>query len=128
MAKRKRSPEQPTALIDQPDDDHATGACVFCGKDAIDILDDAYMLARGAFMFSTDRGEMIFKLDPDTDLTVIQLADGSLALRAPETKRGPTRYAHTECTHDVAYNVGAPFIDPEDEDRYNGDAPPELTP
>lgn len=120
-----RTPKVSACRADDPPSDEDTALCALSGAE-IEPLEDAYMMLRGAFMPSVDRGSMIFKLDPDTDLSVIQLPDGSLALESRPRKTNPTLYALTSSVHDVICDLGGRPVDPEDEQRFLEHIPPEF--
>lgn len=98
------------------DDSTETGGCILCGKPQIEPLDDTYLMLRGAFMDSTELGQVVFKLDPDSIVTVLQLADGSMALVAPSQAPSPTKYAEAKCVHLLASDTGGEDVDPDEYD------------
>jgi len=57
---------------------------------------DAVVALQGQWLYSAEYQTPLFVCDPDTELTVIQLATGQLAL-LPDTEGYPTKHYHHEC-------------------------------
>ncbi len=98
-----------------------TPECLMCGTAAIPLMEDAYVLLRGAFLQSKEYDTPIFVLSPDTKMRIIELPNGQLAL-ITDSFGGPTRHSCTSCMHDAAYQLGAAGpIDPEDDERFENE-------
>lgn len=78
---------------DDPLDD--TPKCLNCGHQ-IGIQENSLTQLQGQWMYSEEYGTTVFVLDPDTELAVIQLNNGQLAL-IPDRLGYPTVHTHREC-------------------------------
>jgi len=76
--------------------------CQICG-DPIDVmvtdpsdLQDAYVGLRGQWVWLQDLDAAVFILDPSSELTVVELPGGRLAI-LPDEEGRPTIHNHKDC-------------------------------
>lgn len=76
-----------------------TPQCALCGADEIPPVSPAYVALQGQWMYSKEHRQAIFVLDPNTDLGVIKLANGQLALAIAES--APTVHCEAKCLQQI---------------------------
>jgi len=71
-----------------------TPLCTFCGL-PLELYAETSIILRGSWMPSAEYETAVFMLDPDTQLRLIEYANGQLGLI---TDHGtPTQHAHDDC-------------------------------
>lgn len=80
--------------------DEITTSCSLCGEEHIGINTEATLQLKGSFMFSPEHGVALFVLDPDAQLTIMELPTGQLVI-APNIGSGISA-SHTECIDRMA--------------------------
>ncbi len=76
--------------------------CHVCGDRIHTMLgihhppDDAYVAVRGQWMWVPEMDAAVFVLDPDSDMTIVALPNGQMALITDEGNQ-PTLHVHAVC-------------------------------
>lgn len=92
--------------------------CHICGETIESMLgmdkppDDASLVVNGQWMWVPELADSVFVLDPDGEMTVVQLVNGQMALR-PEGES--YKHAHKECQEALVHeDSGIGLLDWED--------------
>ena len=86
--------------VGEVSDDPFTPECRCCGDLHIGVAEDAFLCLRGQWMPSVEFAHPIFVFDPDTQVLVVELANGQLAL-ITDVEGHPTLHVHKECMEQI---------------------------
>ena len=112
-------------------DDELTPRCGFCDDPNIGLLQPAYLMLRGNFVYAKALGHEVFVFDKALGAEFIQLPDGSHAVIVDAKSKGPrspARVVHEDCADkavDALHTLGelhdeSSELDEDDEEPWDG--------